>query len=433
MTVKRSSPSDRLGSANRTKTKRRPSPPISRAPPSPPLPVPARNIAQDRIQDFETLCTHIPIPNFLKVAKRIRGGEQACRFGEYHAGVYNFVIFIHFSDGVDWIIKFPRLQRDETDDEAYLVSECATLKALETVDEFRDIPAPRVIAAKFNKVNEMRTAYLIMTKAEGRELKDALHEMDEGQITTFIKDLAAVSKALRSKPFDTVMSYTFSKEADMGKEPQEGIVLDIQNHCTWLHHGSDDEIFGPHSTALEYNEHLLKPWWGETCLDGSDLYSKWKIKAFMSHLLCELAKPPRGEDEQFFLSHPDLHAGNIFVDEEGHISGIIDWEFAASLPPMSGSHYPVLFTRLRAFDSRDECKRWRGMYEAEFEEDDSIRRLFEYLDQIVCLETILFDEEIFDPMNRLIKVGLLESEAELERLGPCVKFPWKGKERDDTF
>lgn len=36
--------------------------------------------------------------------------------------------------------------------------------------------------------------------------------------------------------------------------------------------------------------------------------------------------------QSFFLSHPDLRPGNILVDDDLNICGIIDWEYTASVP-----------------------------------------------------------------------------------------------------
>jgi hypothetical protein len=40
--------------------------------------------------------------------------------------------------------------------------------------------------------------------------------------------------------------------------------------------------------------------------------------------------------------HPDFHAGNIYVDDEGHISSIIDWQGAWMTPAFIGANPPKL-------------------------------------------------------------------------------------------
>jgi hypothetical protein len=40
--------------------------------------------------------------------------------------------------------------------------------------------------------------------------------------------------------------------------------------------------------------------------------------------------------------HPDFHAGNIYVDAQGHISSIIDWQGAWTTPAFIGANPPLL-------------------------------------------------------------------------------------------
>lgn len=51
------------------------------------------------------------------------------------------------------------------------------------------------------------------------------------------------------------------------------------------------------------------------------------------------------EDEELLsprLMHPDFHAGNIYVDENGKISSIIDWQAAWTTPLFIGANPPLL-------------------------------------------------------------------------------------------
>ena len=40
------------------------------------------------------------------------------------------------------------------------------------------------------------------------------------------------------------------------------------------------------------------------------------------------------------LSHDDMHAGNILIDDAGHISGLVDWEFHSTKPIVLAVDYP---------------------------------------------------------------------------------------------
>lgn len=68
-------------------------------------------------------------------------------------------------------------------------------------------------------------------------------------------------------------------------------------------------------------------------------------------------------DGPFVLQHPDLHASNIFVDEDWNITAIIDMEFVCALPPqMLGVPYWLSVDYID--DVADNAEKYLETYEA---------------------------------------------------------------------
>ena len=80
----------------------------------------------------------------LKLAERLRGRPCTCNeFQRPKAGAFNFVIFLMFDDGVEWIFRAPsaRYAAPQGDPGRILASEAATLKYIR---ENSDIPVTEV-------------------------------------------------------------------------------------------------------------------------------------------------------------------------------------------------------------------------------------------------------------------------------------------------
>lgn len=98
---------------------------------------------------------------------------------------------------------------------------------------------------------------------------------------------------------------------------------------------------GPYDTAAAY----LRDHYALTDNNNNN-NNPWKVaattvtKAAVRHL------PFRESSEGFVLSIPDFDSQNIMVDDEGNLTGIIDWDLVQTLPRCVGySRYPGWITR----------------------------------------------------------------------------------------
>lgn len=78
---------------------------------------------------------------------------------------------------------------------------------------------------------------------------------------------------------------------------------------------------------------------------GSDPASKANANEVLDRLTQELSgilgKLSGAVYRRCVLSHDDLRETNVLVDEQGHLTGIVDWEFHSTKPIVLAARYPV--------------------------------------------------------------------------------------------
>jgi hypothetical protein len=121
------------------------------------LPHPAEDESASKRKWFEDFFfPRICVQEFLSISAKLREGDYTCRFGERNWGAYNVVVYIIFSDGVEWLVKIPRGRVPDGEENKFLKSEYATLVFLQRIGS---IPAPKVYGASFDANNPAKTPY----------------------------------------------------------------------------------------------------------------------------------------------------------------------------------------------------------------------------------------------------------------------------------
>lgn len=94
---------------------------------------------------------------------------------------------------------------------------------------------------------------------------------------------------------------------------------------------------GPYGTTSAYLRE------NSAARDGKSVWSIAESKLLDFVVPC---LPTRRPDEGFVLSVPDLDSQNVLVEEEGNVTGIIDWDHVQTLPRCVGyCRYPSWITR----------------------------------------------------------------------------------------
>jgi hypothetical protein len=99
-----------------------------------------------------------------------------------------------------------------------------------------------------------------------------------------------------------------------------------------LDQNRDANFPGPFASAQGYYSEIV------SCIleliAAGELYSPWAVNTYLVHRYLQDIMPllPGVSDQKFYLRHPDDAGSHIMVDDEFNITGIIDWEWAHTVP-----------------------------------------------------------------------------------------------------
>ncbi|KAF5535558.1 altered inheritance of mitochondria [Fusarium napiforme] len=330
----------------------------------------------------------------LLLAEKLRG--QSCTCDETKApksGGLNWAIFIIFDDGVEWVFRSPRYDTHIFSDETAsktLIIEASTLKYLETHCQ---MPVPKVYSYSGTHDNDIGIPYILQSKASGRPLSDyrwtepviqppnIRHRICQIPLSCsdrekIMNQLGFIMSRLSKVHFDKIGSLfeddnsgfsvgeclspvlTWRSRDSLEAEIERG---PFTEETTYLR--SLISAFTAHVEELSLTPYLFfspppKPADYQTCdkLEGSKNRLDYCIAG---QILEEMVPKLSSDSTDFTISHPDLHTGNIFVDEDLNITCIIDWGSTTtgpviellSTPGLAGSSQPPSAALTAAFQA----------------------------------------------------------------------------------
>ena len=338
---------------------------------------------------------------------------------------------LKFDDGLEWIVKAPK-HVDECARER-MESEIATLKFLETM---RTSLTPRVHSYAINSDNPLKTPFIIMDKMPGTSLGRALSQgLDAQGVRRALEGLASFRKLLQKHPFRAIGSLflncsTDDFHIDPHSHGEVGyMVFGLIN--LWSSLLSPKHYRGFRCTDVEsyyFQQHALSLIADGVYDDVESTLTKRSAHFYLALLLpCYIH-----ESRDFYLAHTDLSISNILVDPlDGTLLGIIDWEFANTLPPQSVEHYPKFLVEKDSFmdncrhlfdDASTQLADWRLHYAKQFIDDPETSKLNDRIDAIIAFEYLLRHpndrplHKIAEAMNALKSANALTA--------PPPSFSW---------
>ncbi|KAI0871249.1 hypothetical protein GGS24DRAFT_472212 [Hypoxylon argillaceum] len=308
---------------------------------------PAARTAQ--AEELEELIKKINTTALETRARHLRGGIP-CSIPplEYnHAthssvmGGMNYHVEISFDDGVKWIVRIRRFNTTSPPPalrDYIFQSEVATLKFLESIN----IPAPRVYDfALEGKSNPIGVGYILIEKLKGSSLQWSLATPEQGK--NLMTDLADIFIQLSKHPFKLLGSLDCPTDpSHVGPFARESL--------TDFTPTSEMLTMGPFSSWEEYHRSSL-----QLTLDlirRSEMYTQRPVDAYLIHRFLLDILPTvlssasavdntDGNSPRYFLKHADDKGDHIMVDEDFHITGIIDWEWAHTAPLSHAFNSPM--------------------------------------------------------------------------------------------
>ncbi|KZF19760.1 hypothetical protein L228DRAFT_241513 [Xylona heveae TC161] len=253
-------------------------------------------------------------------------------------GSFNWVIFLRFEDGVEWVLRSPHGIFQEPDMDSKLIeSEVATLRH---VRRKTTIPVPEVFRCSSSKKNPLGIPYILMSKASGSSPEN-WDELPEKIKRKILFQLGGVTQQLSQLRFDKIGSLI---ETLRGLEVGE--CLDYGLFQSRAKYGVVQDCFiAPMPMPAEYQNNTdfteVRGLWSafiHVGLKGDNSYNRTDLVVagdLMLECIGELTKcSPRVTDGQgrFPIYHPDLSANNFFVDDQYNITCVLDWSFASTAP-----------------------------------------------------------------------------------------------------
>ncbi|OCL02124.1 hypothetical protein AOQ84DRAFT_305296 [Glonium stellatum] len=271
------------------------------------------------------LVAQINVQELVKQARALNGGK-GCKFqtgnhlGEGAImGCANYHAWILFEDGEKWLVRTPRTGFSDTPIELveYLVaSEYATLKFLESTK----VPAPKTFGFSLasDPMNRVGVNYLLMQELSGKPYRS--HDATIEQKHRVLGQLADILIELSKYPLQKAGSLLLRD----GKIHVSAIA---SNRFVSL------GCYGPFDNAFDYFMNTAEQYL-DLIADGQ-LYYEYPMEAFLFYKILRQHAMDLSVNESpgiFYLKHVDDKGDHLLVDEDYNITGIIDWQFARSVP-----------------------------------------------------------------------------------------------------
>ncbi|KAF9731041.1 hypothetical protein PMIN06_003629 [Paraphaeosphaeria minitans] len=301
----------------------------------------------------------------------------------HNEGAYNYCVTLQLDEDEDQMVvrvPFEGTRETWTDDHAFeFRTEVTNQKYLCNKTK---IPVPSVYEWDDGFDNIIGAPFIIMPKIYGSDAfnnlwfeEDMWDWMDNGKVIIrgagspspelegkrlqFLQDLAKLMADLQNHEFDKIGALHIEDRWDAAP-PTVG---------HYFQHSLDGSLIktGPFSSTAEYLEHKKQEIYERDISYAKDEEEAWeaqgmqKIGAIICDALPRSVNKPITDaayettPETFVLAHPDLDLQNIFVNEHGKITGIIDWNGLRTVPRWAGFASLPLFLR-KDFDEAYECR-----------------------------------------------------------------------------
>ncbi|GAB1317840.1 hypothetical protein MFIFM68171_08050 [Madurella fahalii] len=264
----------------------------------------------------------------------LHNSSKACRiFRDPANGSYNVCYFVEFEDGTKWVVRIP-LEPYISNIWDKVQSEVATIRSY--LQTKTTIPLPRIHAfgrgGIVDEKNPIGHAYIIQSYIPGQSL-DILAFRRKGptQRKYFYSQLVDIFAQLCQQEFPYAGS--LMPDPDGGTIPLVGPLLSIQLNELQLQNCELSIQPARFASATDFAFHQYH------LLDQNYKLPAYKLSREVAELeifgLADLKKRLSSYVDNrlpFVLAHTDLRPSNIIVDESLRIQGIIDWEWASTVP-----------------------------------------------------------------------------------------------------
>ena len=302
-------------------------------------------------------------------------------------GSYNLVHIIEFDDGYRLVVRIPATgwaDRFTESAKRSLISQAVTMRL---VNEETAIPVPEVYACDPSTSNLIGAPYIAISFVSGRSVSSTWFDdtgpvpLEERRLNT-LDTLARAMSQLQKFQFPMIGSLESEDGIPESRTKigpcyrwDEGIFGD-ENYGMNL---QVDE-FGPFQTSKSYLRHHARHYSNPTKKSQLATGSRALLDLIISALPSSTERASSNR-ETFVLSLPDFDSQNVMVDDQGNLTGLIDWDNVQTVPGFLGyASFPGWITRdwdpiIYSYpinkdreNSPEELKRYRQRYNSKMQE-----------------------------------------------------------------
>lgn len=277
-------------------------------------------------------------------------------------GTYHLVALVARSNapcsGSEWVIRIPAHGTTQrwTPEDAYMLE--SEVQLLKHIRQNTNAPVPQIIAWASNCENELGSPFILMTKLPGKSAYDiwfddpytterAFRDADVPSTATekkrinFLCSLARTMTEIQKLSFDKI---------GMPQVSEDGQTIAVGPSYTWFDEEDIDKATERRtfSTTRMYARHSLAT---NFSVDPNAEHNTFHYQHSGTRDILNIifAQPVFNtsltSQETFTIHHSDLDLQNILVDDDGNVTGIIDWDNSYAAPRCIGASAVPVFLR----------------------------------------------------------------------------------------
>jgi Phosphotransferase enzyme family len=293
------------------------------------------------------------LPTLISIAETFCPTGATCTLSGFVRGGYNFCIKLQVSSGERWFMRLP-MSSHVHDVEEKIMAEVSTMRLVSVMCS--NIPIPTIVAFGCCDRGPLKGQwYLITDELPGVPLDSVWNTISQSEELRkkFFGQLSDIVIQLSGLQFDKIgslklheynvqvciisiqslmyktkeqLSGSFGRPLTSHVNDLERVGIDATSDCNSTFHSTTS--YFDYLAELHFRRLRFQP---NSIYDEEDGYWKFVARICMRELARRLVSS-EFDLGPFVLMHGDLTQQNILVDEDYNISGIVDWEWSATVP-----------------------------------------------------------------------------------------------------
>lgn len=268
---------------------------------------------------------------------------------EVEMGKRNIIYRLRMPDGMTWIARLRNnmaANSTVTDPDLLAKNECLLLESevatMAYVRKHTRIPVPEIYASDATSNNELGVPYVLMECIHGKPFPFPFSRRSWASDSDILKihmQLVNFSHELTKLPFKSIGQLRFSPESP--GNIFVGPIIDRAGRAYGPFHSSQE--FYQKRAQIVHNDEAQTKLRHSASSHDRELAEDHVGSALLHVEAAHMIGRSHFDKGPFLLKHVDLHWQNILLDSECVVVGIIDWEWAHTVPAESFRPLPFNF------------------------------------------------------------------------------------------